>query len=178
MGNSNMALYHSMEAAFNGAGMKIYNNSIAGSTSYDMIEYFTSCVLTYKPQIIIVNVTTNDMAYYNMSERQITDNMKTLYEMMRTHLPECRMFITSGNPLPARTEFSDCIMRVNAAMKKYCDEQDMLEYLDGYDKVDAYAKKYPSGWDTWTHMNQSALSDVFSDIIRDVKPYYSADKLK
>lgn len=177
MGNSNMALYHGMESAFAAAGMQIYNNSIAGSTSYDMKEYFVSCVLSAKPQIIIINVTTNDMAYYGMSEREIICNMKALWEMTKEHLPDTRMFIVSGNPLPGRTEFAETILRTNSHMKKYCESEDGLWYIDSYQKIQNYALQYPTNWDTWTHMNQNALSDVFSDVIRTVKPYYDASKL-
>ncbi len=170
-GNSNMSLYHAMESNFAKAGLPAYNNSIAGSTSHEMIEYFKACVLTYKPKYIVTNVTTNDMAYYNMSEKQILANMKTLYEMVREHLPDTVLFITAANPLPGRTEYTQTIERVNRQMENFCAKHENCEYVDWYGKVLAYAKEYPTGWDTWTHLNQAGLTDIFNDVIAAIKAY-------
>ena len=177
-GNSNFGLYHNMAGHFKSEGIALTNHSISGSTSYDMLEYYRCCILNYKPQIIIINVTTNDMAYYSMSERIILENMKELYRLTRELAPDAHLFIVSGNPLPGRTEYYPMIERVNEAMKKYCDENEMVEYVDVYPTVLAYAKRYPTNWDTWTHMDQTALREMFSIIVRAVKPYYSADKVK
>jgi|GEM_PF-1575839 len=170
-GNSNMALYTDLEVNFAAAGIPAYNVSIAGSTSHDMIEYYKTCVLSYHPQYIVTNVTTNDMAYYNMSEKQIMKNMETLYTMTRELLPEATMFITAANPLPGRTEYTQTIERVNAQMKAFCDAHENCEYVDWYGKVLAYAKEYPTGWDTWTHLKQAGLKDIFNDVIAAIKAY-------
>lgn len=172
-GNSNMSLYHGLETAFANDGVPVYNNSIAGSTSYEMIEYFKACVLTYKPKAILTNVTTNDMAYYNMSEKQILENMKTMYEMVREYLPDTVLFITSGNPLPGRTEYTQTIERVNYATARFCYANTHCEFVNSYPKVLAFAKEYPTGWDTWTHMDQAHLTIVFDDARAQIKAYFA-----
>lgn len=164
-GNSNMSLYHALETHFAAAGIPAYNNSIAGSTSHEMIEYFKACILTYRPKYIVTNITTNDMAYYNMSEKQIIANMQTLYKMVREYLPDTVLLIAAGNPLPGRTEYRQTIERVNRQMAEFCARSENCEYVDWYAKMLAYAEKYPTGWDTWTHLNQAGLKDIFSDVI-------------
>ena len=164
LGNSNMSLYHGLESSFAASGLPAYNNSVAGSTSYEMIEYYKALVLTYKPKVVVANVTTNDMAYYNMSERQIVANMIELYDMTRELLPDAYLLFVSGNPLPGRTEYHPMTVRVNDAVKKFADGHEMCGFVNTYDKVLAYAEKYPTSWDTWTHLNQAGLSDMFSDI--------------
>lgn len=164
LGNSNMSLYHGLESSFASSGLPAYNNSVAGSTSYEMIEYYKALVLTYKPKVIVANVTTNDMAYYNMSERQIVENMITLYEMTRELLPDAYLLFVSGNPLPGRTEYHPMTVRVNNTVKSFAEEHEMCGFVNTYDKVLAYAEKYPTSWDTWTHLNQSGLADMFSGI--------------
>lgn len=176
-GNSNMSLYHALETNFAAAGLPAYNNSIAGSTSHEMIEYFKACVLTYRPKYIVTNVTTNDMAYYNMSEKQILANMQKLHEMVQEYLPDTVLFITAANPLPGRTEYTQTIERVNRAMQEYCETHDKCEYVDWYAKVHAYAEQYPTGWDTWTHLNQAGLKDIFGDVITAIKAYDEATRI-
>ncbi len=168
-GNSNMSLYHALETDFAAAGIPAYNNSIAGSTSHEMIEYFKACILTYRPKYIVTNVTTNDMAYYNMSEKQIIANMQTLYEMVREYLPDSVLLIAAGNPLPGRTEYRKMIERVNRQMAEFCAKSENCEFIDWYAKVLAYAEKYPTGWDTWTHLNQAGLKDIFGDVIAKIR---------
>jgi len=171
LGNSNMSLYHGLESSFASSGLPAYNNSVAGSTSYEMIEYYKALVLTYKPKVIVANVTTNDMAYYSMSERQIFSNMKELYEMTRELLPDAYLLFVSGNPLPGRTEYYPMTVRVNAAVKKFAEEQEMCGFVNTYDKVLAYGEKYPTSWDTWTHLNQAGLEDMFSGIKTAIKDW-------
>ncbi len=164
LGNSNMSLYHGMEDSFASSGISIYNNSVSGSTSYEMIEWFKVLIATYRPKAVVLNVTTNDMAYYNLSEKQIIENMATLYELTRELIPDAYIFFVSGNPLPGRTEYAETILRTNNAMYRFTLENDRCEYIDVYPKVLAHANKYPAGWDTWTHLTQSGAADMFSDI--------------
>ena len=170
-GNSNMALYTDLEADFTAEGLPAYNVSIAGSTSYDMIEYYKTCVLSYHPKYIVTNVTTNDMAYYSMSEKQIMQNMEKLYTMTRELLPETTMFIAAANPLPGRTEYAQTIKRINAQMQEFCDTHENCEFVDWHDKVLSYAKQYPTGWSSWTHLGQAGLKDIFSDMIAAIHAY-------
>ena len=171
LGNSNMSLYHGLESSFASDGIPAYNNSIAGSTSYDMIEYYKALVLTYKPKVIVLNVTTNDMAYYNLSDMQILNNMAKLHEMTKLYLPDAHLIFVSGNPLPGRTEYAEQIVRVNDLVKRYSEKYDGCGYADVYSKVLAYAQKYPTSWDTWTHLNQAGLADMFSTIRAYIKDY-------
>lgn len=164
LGNSNMALYHGLESSFASSKIPVYNNSVAGSTSYEMIEWFKVLIAPYKPCAVVLNVTTNDMAYYNLTEKQILENMITLYELSREYLPETQVFFVSGNPLPGRTEYTETIVRTNNAVARFCASAEKCEFIDVYAKVLAIAEKYPTGWDTWTHMNQSNLKIMFDDI--------------
>ena len=128
------------------------------------VLWFKVLIASYKPCAVVLNVTTNDMAYYNLSEKQILGNMITLYELTRELLPETYVFFVSGNPLPGRTEYTDTIIRTNNAMAHFCEKNEMCEFIDVYARVLAIAEKYPSGWDTWTHMNQANLKIMFDDI--------------
>ncbi len=164
LGNSNMSLYHGLEASFASSSIPVYNNSVSGSTSYEMIEWFRVLVASYKPCAVVLNVTTNDMAYYNLPEKQIIENMVTLYELSRELIPDTHVFFVSGNPLPGRTEYAETIVRTNNSMARFCARAEKCDFIDVYARVLAIAGKYPTGWDTWTHMNQSNLKIMFDDI--------------
>ena len=164
LGNSNMSLYHGMKDSFAASEIPLYNNSISGSTSYEMIDWFRILVAPYKPSAIVLNITTNDMAYYNLTERQILENMIALYDLTRELIPDTYVFFVTGNPLPGRTEYTETIIRTNNAMARFCEKNEGCELVDVYARVLAVAEKYPTGWDTWTHMNQQNLKLMFDDI--------------
>jgi uncharacterized repeat protein (TIGR02543 family) len=177
-GNSNMSLFHTVESEWGQEGLPTYNNSVAGSTSYDMINFYKALVLSYKPKIIVTNLTTNDMKYYFMSDKQILANMNTLYEMTQKYLPDTQIFCSSGNPLPGRTEFTQSIIRVNAQMNNYCNDREKITYCDVYRYIIDYADIYPVGWEFWTHLDQEGLRGMFNLIKADVQAYVATNNIR
>ncbi len=160
-GNSNPSLYHTIAEDFR-PELEVLNNSVAGSTSHDMIEYYKALVLTYKPTMVVMNITTNDHAYYNMTDAEIMDNMNTLYEMTRRYAPNAVVVFTSALPLPGRTEYWEGIRRINNTMIEYASAHAYCEYVNTFTAAQDYANMYPVGWEFWTHLDLEGLRHTFS----------------
>lgn len=165
MGNSNYALWYTLERDM-APEIDAINNSIDGSTTYDMVNFIDPLVVAYKPKICILNLSSNDNAYHHMTDKAILGNVKYMYERIRKYSPETVIVFMNANPLAGRTEFFEQIERVNAKAKALCDQWEMCEFIDVYDTVYALVSQYPTNWDTWTHFNAYAYSNIVGPQIK------------
>lgn len=165
VGQSNFSLWHGMENWYANRGLPVRNNSLAGATSHNYVEFVEELVLIYKPKIVVCIVSSNDLAYHQMSDKTIMNNMISFYEAIDKHLPETEVIFVSGNPLPGRNEYFGAIKRLNSKLEAFCNSNDNTHYVGIYDITMEYVKQYPVGWDTWTHLHQEELSYVMGDEI-------------
>lgn len=168
VGQSNFSLWHQMESWYANKGVPVRNNSIAGATSHQYVEFVEETVLMYNPKIVVCIVSSNDLAYHQMSEKTVMNNMITFYEKINEHLPNTEVIFVSGNPLPGRNEYFKVIDRINTKLENFCNSKDNLHYVDIYDITMGYVLQYPVGWDTWTHLEHSRLEYVMGDKIYEV----------
>lgn len=164
-GNSNYALWYTLEKDM-APEIDAINNSVDGSTTYDMVNFLDALVIAYKPKICILNLSSNDNAYHHMTDKAIIGNVRYMYERIRKYSPETVIVFMNGNPLAGRTEFFEQIKRVNNKVKTLCDEWEMCEFIDVYDTVLGLVSQYPKNWDTWTHFNANAYSNIVGPQIK------------
>ena len=156
IGNSNFSLWHNMENWYKQKGLTVLNNSVAGASSYNYVEYIEELVLMYKPKIVVTVITSNDLSYHQMSDKVILGNMKSFYETIQKYLPNTQVVTMQCGSLPGRTEYFTMIKRLNAKYKEYCEQNDNAYFFEGdYNAEMEAVKQYPDGWDTWTHRNQA-----------------------
>ena len=161
VGQSNVSLWHNLENWYANYGVPVRNNSIAGATSHNYLEFIEELVLMYKPQIVVVAVSSNDLAYHNMTDKELVGNMIEFYEIINANLPDVEIIFASGNPLPGRNEYFGAIKRVNKKIESFCETKSNAHYVEIYDITMEYVKIYPQYWDTWTHLEQSILAKLF-----------------
>ena len=161
VGQSNVSLWHNLENWYANYGIPVRNNSIAGATSHNYLEFIEELVLMYKPQIVVVAVSSNDLAYHNMTDKELVGNMIGFYEIINANLPDVEIIFASGNPLPGRNEYFGAIKRVNKKIESFCETKSNAHYVEIYDITMEYVKIYPQYWDTWTHLDQSVLAKLF-----------------
>lgn len=157
-GNSNFSLAHNVVSDFALRDLPLVKNAVAGGSTYDYLYYSDQLVLAYRPKILLFNLTTNDQAYWSMSEKEIIDVTDKYIKRVHQFLPDCQIAIVNASPLPGRSEMFATTERLNAQMAKYAEQYDYTHYIDTYDFVYQRMLEYPDGWEFWTHMDTDTLS--------------------
>ena len=157
-GNSNFALAYNTTSDFANRGLPLINNAVAGGSSYDYIYYSDQLVIGFAPKILLFNLTTNDQAYWCMSEKNVIKTIKQFIDRVHTLLPDCQIAVVNASPLPGRSEMFKTVERVNNHVKKYAETLDYVHYIDTYQFVYQRMLEYPDGWEFWTHMETDTLS--------------------
>ncbi|OQC10874.1 MAG: hypothetical protein BWX74_00465 [Tenericutes bacterium ADurb.Bin087] len=157
-GNSNFSLAYTAESDFAARGLPLINNAVAGGSTYNYYHYADQLVIGYAPKILCFNLTSNDQAYWSMSEKDIAALTDKYVKKVHEQLPDCVIAIVNSSPLPGRTEMYQTVERINEWAKKYASELDYVHYIDTYDFVYNRMLEYPDGWEMWTHMDTKTLS--------------------
>ena len=182
IGQSNFSLWHGMENWYANKGIPARNNSIAGATSHNYVQFVEELILMYKPKIVVCIVSSNDLAYHQMTDSTVMNNMKQFYNIINENLPETEVIFVSGNPLPGRNEYFTCIKRLNSKLEAFCNENDNTHFVDIYDITMEYVLEYgkpdheTDAWDTWTHLHQPELAYVMGDKVYEVMIKVIQDK--
>lgn len=185
IGQSNFSLWHNMENWYKQKGIPARNNSIAGATSHNYVQFVEELILMYKPKIVVCIVSSNDLAYHQMSDSTIMNNMKEFYNIINTNLPETEVIFVSGNPLPGRNEYFTVIKRLNSKLEAFCNENDNTHFVDIYDITMGYVLDYGKvdsngndidPWDTWTHLHEAELTHVMGEKVYEVMIKVIQDK--
>lgn len=157
-GNSNMSLAFNAVEEFRAHGLEAVKNPIAGGTAYSYLEYVDPLVIAHRPKLFYFGLSSNDQAYWSMSEKDALNNAIKFIEYIHEMLPDCVIAVLSATPLPGRSEAFATILRLNNLMKKHCENVSYLEYIDVYSFVYERMMEFPEGWDMWTHMDNATLS--------------------
>ena len=65
----------------------------------------------------------------------ILANKKKMYDMFLANMPQAKLVVCSGLPLPGRTQFWDATVRTNELLKAMCEETDRLYFMDATDAM-------------------------------------------
>ena len=157
-GNSNFSLAHNVVEDFSRRGLPLVKNAVAGGSTYNYYYDSDQLVIGYRPKILLFNLTTNDQAYWSMSEKDIINMTDKYIKRVHQYLPDCQIAIVNASPLPGRSEMFATAERLNEKMAKYAEQYDYTYYIDTYDFVYQRMLEYPDGWEFWTHMDTDTLS--------------------
>jgi lysophospholipase L1-like esterase len=130
--------------------ISVYNCSISGDSTRELLKRFAIEAATRKPQLVIFAIGTNDCYYFhgdaaktNVSLPQFEKNLQTLYAKARK-ISKKMMFIglmpfdeTLVQPIPWRREIStsnDNMRKYDTALKEFC-EKNALPYIRMMDKI-------------------------------------------
>lgn len=165
IGNSNYMLWWGMESWYDAKGVEVINNSVAGGTCYDFLEFIEELVFIYHPKIIVMGVSSNDFCYHQMKDSDVIKNELEFMDRAREIIPDVKFIVSSMNPLPGRPEYFNAIKRINAKFKTLCDSMPDATFIDTSEQVWEYCKEFPTGWSMWTHMEEEKLSYILGDMM-------------
>ena len=161
IGASNMSLWHNMENWYSQKGYQVLNNSVAGSTSYNYVEYVQELILMYKPKMVITQISSNDYCYHQMTDKQIIENAQKFYDAIQQACPGTPMVLMTCGYLPGRPEYFSAVTRINKKAEKFCNDNEFAFFVDSTEGAMEAVKMYPEGWDTWTHRGQTYCEQIY-----------------
>ena len=131
-GPSNICFWYSLEEDMK--PWKAHNHGIGGCIDPDMIHYAPRLLYPWKPAAVFFQTGSNDIAG-GIPLETILENKKKMYTLFLEHMPETKLIICSGLPLPGRTQFWDATVKTNELLKKMCEETDRLYFMDATDEM-------------------------------------------
>ena len=179
-GPSNICFWYSLEQDM--LPYKAYNHGIGGCIDDDMMFYAPRLLYPYKPKVVFFQTGSNDIAS-GIPLETILANKKKMNDMFLENMPEAKLVVCSGLPLPGRTQFWDATVETNRLLQKMCEETDRLYFLDatnamltdqGPDKLKTSDGRYfnpayyrmdkihlnKAGHDVWTGLMKDMLKKI------------------
>ena len=114
----------------------IINRGFGGSTLVDVIRYAYDIILPYQPKQILIYCGENDLASQeNISPEEVLLRVKTLFNIIRTNLPDATIDYVSIKPSPVRASIQDRVKIANKAIKAFLKKQKNAGFIDIYDAM-------------------------------------------
>lgn len=114
----------------------IINRGFGGSTLVDVIRYAYDIILPYHPKQILIYCGENDLASQeNISPEEVLLRVKTLFNIIRTNLPDATIDYVSIKPSPVRASIQDRVKIANKAIKAFLKKQKNAGFIDIYDAM-------------------------------------------
>jgi lysophospholipase L1-like esterase len=114
----------------------IINRGFGGSTLVDVIRYAYDIILPYQPKQVVIYCGENDLASQeNISPEEVLLRVKTLFNIIRTNLPDATIDYVSIKPSPVRSSIQDRVKTANANIKAFLKKQKNAGFIDIYDAM-------------------------------------------
>ncbi len=114
----------------------IINRGFGGSTLVDVIRYAYDIILPYQPKQVLIYCGENDLASQeNISPKEVLLRVKTLFNIIRTNLPDATIDYVSIKPSPVRASIQDRVKIANKLIKAYLKKQKDAGFIDIYDAM-------------------------------------------
>ena len=131
-GPSNICLWYSLEEDMK--PWKAHNHGIGGCIDEDMIYYAPRLLYPYKPSAVFFQTGSNDIAQ-GIPIETILENKRKMYALFLQNMPDTKLIVCSGLPLPGRTQFWDATVRTNELLKEMCAKTDRMYFMDATDEM-------------------------------------------
>jgi hypothetical protein len=128
IGSSSFRLWSDLEQRF--ASKPIIKRGVGGCELSNIVNFYTPYILfPYHPRKIFIYAGENDIAYGHSADSVLV-NFKKLYRMIRTKLPDAKIYYLSIKPSPSRVKYHDDDLRANAQIRAYIKGKRNCKYLD------------------------------------------------
>lgn len=127
VGSSSIRLWSTLEQDF--SDYPVVQRGFGGSEMSDVLHYAPRIVLPYRPRMVVVYAGDNDLANGKTPHR-IHQDFLGFVQLLRERLPHCRVAFIAIKPSPVRWHLAAEIRMANALVRKTCESDSMLEFLD------------------------------------------------
>lgn len=154
-GSSSFTMWTNVQDAF--PDHTITNRAFGGSTLNDQILYAKNILIPLQPSQIVIYCGENDFAYdENLSATEVSDRFITLFDILRTHLPETRITYVSMKPSPSRWHLAHRFEKANILIEAFIEAQANASFVNIWPEM-LYQNSYPDSslfLEDMLHMNE------------------------
>jgi len=108
---------------------KVFNRAFGGSHLYDVLQFFESLVVSYKPIQILLYEGDNDIPS-GMTAQEYVEDVITFVRMVEIKLPQTEVVLVSIKPSPARLKWEKEYLEANRLMRDFADRKTKVRYVD------------------------------------------------
>jgi hypothetical protein len=128
IGSSSIRKWDDLEQRF--AGKNIIKRGVGGCELSQLVKYYTPYILfPYHPAKIFIYAGENDLAAGESPDSVLT-NMKALWTMIHTDLPDAKIYFLSIKPAPSRIWIEQKELKANDLIEKYLADKPNSTFID------------------------------------------------
>lgn len=131
-GPSNLQMWYSLEQDM--LPYRAQNHGMGGCIDPEMIHYAPRMLYAFQPKAVFFQTGSNDLAS-GLSIEQIIQNKKEMYGLFLKHMPQTKLVIMSGLPLPGRQQYWEDTVKTNGFLSELCAATDRLYFMDATDHL-------------------------------------------
>lgn len=161
IGSSSIRKWDDLEKRF--ADKNIIKRGVGGCELSQLVKYYTPYILfPYHPAKIFIYAGENDIAAGEKAD-SVLANMKALWTMLNSQLPDAKIYFLSIKPSPSRIALLPEMLKANEMIKAYLQDKPNTLYIDvstpiykpGTNQPDASLFQQdmlhlnPTGYDKW-----------------------------
>lgn len=161
IGSSSIRKWDDLEKRF--PDKNIIKRGVGGCELSQLVKYYTPYILfPYHPAKIFIYAGENDIAAGEKADSVLT-NMKALWTMLNSQLPDAKIYFLSIKPSPSRIALLPEMLKANEMIKAYLQDKPNTLYIDvstpiykpGTNQPDASLFQQdmlhlnPTGYDKW-----------------------------
>ena len=133
-GSSSFTLWKDVQDYF--PGFTIINRGFGGSTLQDLIFYAEMVIFPYDPKQIVIYCGENDLASSDtVTSEMVLERFKTLFNLIRSRLPEVRITYVSMKPSPSRWHLSGKMINGNNSIREFLAKQQNTSFVNIWDDM-------------------------------------------
>lgn len=133
-GSSSFAMWKDVQAYF--PGLTIINRGFGGSTLLDQMYYVHEVIFPYSPRQIVIYCGENDLASGDtVTAAMVTRRFITLFNVIRSDLPDTRITYVSMKPSPSRWHLAEKFMAANQGIREFIESQPNTSFVNIWDDM-------------------------------------------
>ncbi|RYD91727.1 MAG: G-D-S-L family lipolytic protein [Sphingobacteriales bacterium] len=134
IGSSSFTRWAGLEQSF--SGYPVLNRAFGGSTLPDLIRYSYDIILPYRPRQVFVYCGENDLASSDsISADEVLRRTETLFNIIRTNLPDAQFCYVSIKPSPVRAAIQPKVREANRLIRKFIRRKKNAVFINIYDAM-------------------------------------------
>ena len=128
IGSSSIRKWTDLEQRF--AGKNIIRRGVGGCELSQLVKYYTPYILfPYHPAKIFIYAGENDLAAGETAD-SVFSNLKTLWTLINTNLPDAKIYYLSIKPAPSRINIESKELTANELIKNYLHDKPNSFFID------------------------------------------------
>jgi lysophospholipase L1-like esterase len=132
VGSSSFTMWHDIQDYF--PNFVIINRGFGGSTLADQIRFVDDVVFPYAPKQIVIYCGENDFANSDtITSQMVIQRFSTLFNLIRTDLPEVTISYVSMKPSPSRWHLKDKFIEANQGIQRIVESNPNASYINIWD---------------------------------------------